>query len=258
MSKSNPADNEGPTKRGAIHLVLQGKGGVGKSLVATWLAQYLLGRQNEVRCIDSDPVNRSLAQYAALNADKLDLVNGNGVVERSRFDDLLDRFATEEVTFLLDSGATVFLPLWSFIMEIGMIGMLRDVGRQVYVHCVVCGGDMLNDTLMGFDTLAKSASDRNIVLWLNEYFGGITRDGKTFEEMTVLSGLSRPEQVVYFGVSGIELPHRVVRSNISDGIHLLVHIERRQGYRCVTEVVRVRGYNPAEDRYELETVYAKQ
>jgi hypothetical protein len=106
-------------------------------------------------------------------------------VERSRFDDLLDRFATEDVTFLLDSGATVFLPLWGFIMEIGMIGMLRDVGRQVYVHCVVCGGDMLNDTLMGFETLAKSASDKNIVLWLNEYFGGISRDGKTFEEMTV-------------------------------------------------------------------------
>ena len=185
MSKSNPGENQGPTNRGVIHLVLQGKGGVGKSLVATWLAQYLLARQKEVRCIDSDPVNRSLAQYAALNADKLDLVNGDGVVERSRFDDLLDRFATEEVTFLLDSGATVFLPLWGFIMEIGMIGMLRDVGRQVYVHCVVCGGDMLNDTLMGFETLAKGAADRNIVLWLNEYFGGISRDGKTFEEMTV-------------------------------------------------------------------------
>lgn len=185
MSKSSPDEKQSLTNKGVIHLVLQGKGGVGKSLVATWLAQYLLARQKALRCIDSDPVNRSLAQYAALNADKLDLVNGDGVVERSRFDDLLDRFATEDFTFLLDSGATVFLPLWGFIMEIGMINMLRDVGRQVYVHCVVCGGDMLNDTLMGFETLAKSASDRNIVLWLNEYFGGISRDGKTFEEMTV-------------------------------------------------------------------------
>jgi Mrp family chromosome partitioning ATPase len=122
MSKSNPDEKQVLTNKGVIHLVLQGKGGVGKSLVATWLAQYLLARQKEVRCIDSDPVNRSLAQYAALNADKLDLVNGDGVVERSRFDDLLDRFATEDVTFLLDSGATVFLPLWGFIMEIGMIG----------------------------------------------------------------------------------------------------------------------------------------
>ena len=99
MSKSNPADNGDPTKKGAIHLVLQGKGGVGKSLVATWLAQYLLGRQNEVRCIDSDPVNRSLAQYAALNADKLDLVNGDGVVERSRFDGLLEVLAREDARF---------------------------------------------------------------------------------------------------------------------------------------------------------------
>jgi Mrp family chromosome partitioning ATPase len=80
MSKSNPPEIQNPETRGAIHLVMQGKGGVGKSLVSTWLAEYLLTRRKEVRCIDGDPVNRSLAQYAALNADKLDLVNSWSVV----------------------------------------------------------------------------------------------------------------------------------------------------------------------------------
>jgi CO dehydrogenase nickel-insertion accessory protein CooC1 len=75
MSRSNPPEIHAPATRGAIHLVMQGKGGVGKTLVSTWLAEYLLTRRKEVRCIDGDPVNRSLAQYAALNADKLDLVN---------------------------------------------------------------------------------------------------------------------------------------------------------------------------------------
>ena len=42
MSKSNPAEIHAPATRGAIHLVMQGKGGVGKSLVSTWLAEYLL------------------------------------------------------------------------------------------------------------------------------------------------------------------------------------------------------------------------
>ncbi len=46
---------------GAIHLTLQGKGGVGKRLVASVLAQYLREKGKEVRCIDTDPVNRTFA-----------------------------------------------------------------------------------------------------------------------------------------------------------------------------------------------------
>jgi CO dehydrogenase nickel-insertion accessory protein CooC1 len=41
-----------------VHLVLHGKGGVGKSVVDTWLAEFLVGRGQAVRCIDGDPVNR--------------------------------------------------------------------------------------------------------------------------------------------------------------------------------------------------------
>jgi len=32
--------------------------------------------------------------------------------------------------------------------------------------------------LHGFKSLAESSSDSNIVIWLNEYFGRIERDGK--------------------------------------------------------------------------------
>jgi adenylylsulfate kinase-like enzyme len=61
-----------------IHLVLQGKGGVGKSVIASWLAEFLIGRGQRVRSIDGDPVNRSLSQYKALNAEKLDFVEPRG------------------------------------------------------------------------------------------------------------------------------------------------------------------------------------
>jgi hypothetical protein len=83
-----------------IHLVLQGKGGVGKTVVAGWLAEFLISRGQPVRCIDGDPVNRSLAQYKALPVEKLDLVNQSGVVVRSRYDALVDRFINEEASSL--------------------------------------------------------------------------------------------------------------------------------------------------------------
>ena len=171
--------------RGIVHLVLQGKGGIGKSVIASWLAEYLLKNSKHVCCVDGDPVNRSLAQYKAFNAEKLDLVNEDGVIVRIRYDALLERFATEDKVFVVDSGATAFLPLWSYIVETEMIRVLREIGRKLYVHCVVSGGEMLNDSLLGFDTLARSTPDRNVVVWINEYFGPVAREGKSFDQMNV-------------------------------------------------------------------------
>jgi hypothetical protein len=85
MAKDNANGNSNPPGP-AIHLILQGKGGVGKSVVASWLAEFLIKRGQNVQCIDGDPVNRSLGQYKALRAEKLDLVNSDGLVQRTRYD----------------------------------------------------------------------------------------------------------------------------------------------------------------------------
>jgi pilus assembly protein CpaF len=56
-------------------------------------------------------------------------------------------------------------------------------------------------------------------------------------------------------MSGIELPHHAIRSNIADALNLVVHLTRRLGRRFVSEVARINGYDPREDRYDLESLY---
>jgi pilus assembly protein CpaF len=56
-------------------------------------------------------------------------------------------------------------------------------------------------------------------------------------------------------MAGIELPHKVVRSNIAEALNILVHLSRRSGKRTVVEVLAIRDYDPAGDQYELETLY---
>ena len=58
--------------------------------------------------------------------------------------------------------------------------------------------------------------------------------------------------------SGIELPYKAIRSNIADAVNLLVHIERRHGKRYVTQVLAVKSYDSALDRYDLETLYERE
>jgi hypothetical protein len=167
----------------AIHMSLQGKGGVGKSLVAGILAQYFQHRGHDVKCIDTDPVNRTFTQYRALNVSRLELLR-NGNIDPRGFDFLMEQLLTEDCTFVIDNGASTFLPLWSYVIENGIADLLKSAGNRLYVHTVITGGQALLDTVNGFRSLAQSTAERNIIVWINEYFGRVERDGKTFAEMS--------------------------------------------------------------------------
>src|SRR5947209_8346653 len=156
----------------SIHLSLQGKGGVGKSLVASILAQYFNARGKEVRCIDTDPVNRTLFQYRALNVHRLELLR-EGSIDQRGFDCLMETLLTEDATFIVDNGASTFIPLWSYIPENSAVDVLRRARTRLYGQTVITGGQALLDTLHGFKSLAESTSERNIIVWINEYFGRI-------------------------------------------------------------------------------------
>ncbi len=57
--------------------------------------------------------------------------------------------------------------------------------------------------------------------------------------------------------SGIELPYRAIRSNIGEALDLVVHIERRQGLRFVSEALAVERYHPGDDRYDTRPIYRR-
>jgi len=168
-----------------IHLMLQGKGGVGKSLVAAILAQYLTQQGQKVQCIDTDPLNRTFAQYSALGADRIQVRDEHNRIDQRSFDGLLERFLTEHgATFVVDNGASTFLPLWHYLLENRAVEYLQENHCKIYVHTVITGGQALLDTLNGLRELAESTQQRNMVVWVNEFFGRVEAQGKRFSEMT--------------------------------------------------------------------------
>ena len=54
--------------------------------------------------------------------------------------------------------------------------------------------------------------------------------------------------------SGVELPYKAIRHQIADSMQVLLHLERRQGQRIATELLRVTGYDAEVDRYRTETL----
>ncbi|HKE25393.1 MAG TPA: ATPase, T2SS/T4P/T4SS family [Bryobacteraceae bacterium] len=52
--------------------------------------------------------------------------------------------------------------------------------------------------------------------------------------------------------SGVELPYQAIRANIGDALHLVVHLERRNGRRVVAGALRLSRFDPQADRYVTE------
>lgn len=180
---TKPAMNANGTSA-SVHLVLQGKGGVGKSFVSAILAQYFRTKSAPVHCLDTDPVNATFAQYRLLEAEHLKVLR-RGTINEKQFDLFVERVCQGDGVFIVDTGATTFVPLWNYILENEILDFFSSHRRRAFVHSVVTGGQAMTDTLSGLERLAQTTSEKNVVVWLNEYFGEVIKDGKTFEEFKV-------------------------------------------------------------------------
>jgi hypothetical protein len=173
-----------------VQVVLQAKGGVGKSYVAAALAQYYSTRQWKVRCFDTDPGNATFAQYKALAVEHIgDLIQG-GVINQKRFDPLIEKLLNGEGAAIVDTGASTFLPFWNYVLENEILPLLESQGRRVYLHCVVTGGQAMTDTLNGLARLAQTTSQKAIIVWLNEFFGEVREGNRSFEEFKLAQDLA--------------------------------------------------------------------
>jgi hypothetical protein len=223
-----------------IHIVLQAKGGVGKSYIASLLAQYL-GQQRPVRCYDTDPGNNTFARIKTLGATSIDgLVDNSGVINQAQFDPIVQQLATDKDTaWVIDTGAATFLPLWSYVQENQILSLLESMGRPVFIHCPVVGGEALADTLNGLRSISRTVSSRCLVVWLNEYFGEVIHDGKHFEDFAIVQELlpkvvgwvllpERTKNTFGEDLKKMQVQHLTFREAIESPMFLLVSKQRLQ------------------------------
>lgn len=171
----------------AVHFILQGKGGVGKTIVSSLLAQYLKDNGNDVRCFDTDPVNPTFSNYKNLNVDYVQIMDG-AKVNQKLFDNLIIKILDFDGDCVIDNGASSFLPLMDYIKTQGVIDLLTSSGKDVFVHTVVTGGQGMKDTLIGYLGLAQNSPDNSLVVWVNNHFGEVVNEtGKHFIEIKMFT-----------------------------------------------------------------------
>ena len=166
-----------------IHMVLQGKGGVGKSFIAATLAQYKISKGQKPLCIDTDPVNSTFHGYKALGVKRLEILEGDEINPR-HFDRLVELIAESKDDVIIDNGASSFVPLSHYLISDQVPALLAEMGHEMVVHTVITGGQALLDTVSGFSQLAAQfPAEALFVVWLNPYWGPIAHEGKSFEQL---------------------------------------------------------------------------
>ena len=122
-----------------IIAVASGKGGVGKSLVASLLCQYLIEQGREILAFDTDPLNQTLTGYKDLPVKELHLMKGDDI-DRRRFDQLIEDILTAPGDVVVDNGAASFVPLSAYLKENQTIDFIEESGIRVLIHTVFTGG----------------------------------------------------------------------------------------------------------------------
>lgn len=182
--------NSDDTSRRTVNVVLQGKGGIGKTVVASLIAQCLRERSEPVVCIDTDPVNSSFAAIKALGAEPVRILAGDRI-NVPALNGLAERILTEDAHFVIDGGAASFLPLTEYLIEAQIFDLLAS-SRRVVVHMPVIGGRNFLHSVAALTRAAKTIPAAvEIAPWFNGYFGPLaTSDGVPLEETELYVELS--------------------------------------------------------------------
>ncbi|EAP6665623.1 conjugal transfer protein TraL [Escherichia coli] len=165
----------------SINIVMTGKGGVGKSFVAQMLGQYFLHfKKVATSTSDSDPVNASTYRVKALNPDFIKIMENNTILQ-ANFDQVIESFVeNENLTFVLDTGASTYVPLMQYFYDNDLVEFFSSLGRPVFLHTIIMAGQELPDTLNGFKSLCEMVKGTNVkvVAWINELKGTPVVDNK--------------------------------------------------------------------------------
>lgn len=183
-----------------LNITIQAKGGVGKSVAAIILAQYLkktIGQEN-IACIDTDPSNASFAAFKNLNVVYFNPVSVNEQTGETKVDTiaintLFERIIEIPQAIVMDTGSSNYIDLKSYLeinQTLEVFAEEESIAREVVLHVPVNGGADFLYCLKELQVMAETFKTVNFVVWLNSNGGELhLSDGRPFEETKIYQTL---------------------------------------------------------------------
>ncbi len=171
-----------------IHLVMQGKGGVGKSLLASYLAQYIREKQGGCLVFDTDPLNATLSRTKSLEARIVRILDDDHVtILKTAFDQMIETCVEMDMDTVIDVGASSFIHLLEYCEVNGVYDLWHEMEHSCILHTIITGKDFA-DTCEQFGVVMEKTgrlSSVSSIVWLNAFSGPVEKAGRGFEDTRV-------------------------------------------------------------------------
>ncbi|MDK4565468.1 hypothetical protein QG053_10570, partial [Kingella kingae] len=182
-------------------ILMQAKGGVGKSVSAYILAQYLRDSLGSENCafLDTDPKNNSFAKYqdldvAYLNATVINPDTGETKVDAVATNAIFETVIETPQAVVMDTGSSNYIDLKSYLEvneALEVFNEEEDIKREVIIHVPVNGGSDFSFCCDELGVLFDTFKTAKFVVWLNSYGGKLQSDGKEFDETKIAKDLAK-------------------------------------------------------------------
>ncbi len=165
-------------------LVLQEKGGVGKSYFCKLLYLYFLKKNEPITIYDCDNASLSISKFASntikklgdnitnVTAENLDFLNENQKIDRSKFDEFLQLLDTNQTNCIVDFGAATSEQFLYYARENkGICEILQQLGINIYV--IVAGDTSWQDCYSFIKKIDLAGLMPIVQIVANEFQGGV-------------------------------------------------------------------------------------
>lgn len=156
-----------------VQIIVQGKGGVGKTLVASMIAEYCQ-RAGATGIIDMDPKNGSLSEFEQMKTAKVAVSDGaNFDAADDLFSEILESKPSH--SWVIDTAGESFDSVLEYLSDEVMLAELAEAGHTVYCHVVVVGGASKTASALSLNKAVEAfkGTGINVILWNNDYFGEV-------------------------------------------------------------------------------------
>lgn len=163
-----------------INFIIQSVDGIGKTYVATKIHEYFKSKNIDLnRYSSNENINSNISEV-----QKIELIASSNEISPSALNQIIDTNTSSKTNTLIDTEAKDFIPISQYIgLNIAQELLVKN-DITAYLHIVIVGDRHQDETLNGLLNVFKIVPENvKIIVWLNEYFGAINADGKTFEEL---------------------------------------------------------------------------
>lgn len=182
-----------------LNIVMQAKGGAGKTVTAFIFAQYLrdcLGQEN-CAFVDIDFLHGSFSRFKSLDVAYVNTTVVNEYTKEAMTDGTIINAVFEAMinipqAILMDTASSNYIALTSYLEVNDVLEIFHEedeIKRDVIIHVPLNGGSDFSFCVQELNVLFETFKNAKFVVWLNNYGGKLDR--QDFKETKIARQLER-------------------------------------------------------------------